>query len=176
MQAAFTTFCERMGQSKELTEFEHGAVIGRHHCNQSYSTISSKWCYCLGSTATQPWSGRSCKHSEQCHWVLRCIVYKGCQCSPACRGPKLPATLTSAQKLHARSSMELVSSYYYTPITCFFFTFFFCFLIHFQSNCCTWTESFNHKKATNSRHKSVLCLRKLKETSLNLQSFVKLCY
>lgn len=168
MQAAFTTFCERMGHSKELTEFEHGAVIGRHHCNQSYSTISSKLCYCLGSTATQPWSGRSCKHSEQCHWVLGCIVYKGCQYSPACRGPKRPVTLISAQKLHGNfgSFVEMVSSYYYTPITCFFFFYVFlldigCFLIHFQSNCCTWTESFNHKKATNSRHKSVLCLRKL---------------
>ena len=74
MQSDFTNIYERMGRSKELTEFERGAVIVCHHCNKSVGQISSlldisrsavsdiveKWKH-LGITATQPRSVRPCK-------------------------------------------------------------------------------------------------------------------
>ena len=40
-QPAFTSICGRMGRSKGLTEFEHGAVIGGQSCNKSVCEISS---------------------------------------------------------------------------------------------------------------------------------------
>ena len=62
MQPAFTDICERMGRSKELTEFDCGAVIGRHRCNKislnlldiPQSTVSGiiEKRTCLGTTAT----------------------------------------------------------------------------------------------------------------------------
>ena len=82
MQSAFTHISERMGCSKQLTEFKRGAVIGPHHCNQSVHEISSfldiprstvngifeNWKR-LGTTATQLQSVRPCKVTEQ---VAKC--------------------------------------------------------------------------------------------------------
>ncbi|CAI9568591.1 unnamed protein product [Staurois parvus] len=71
MQTASTNICERMGRSKELSEFKLGTVIGCHLCNKSIREISfplniprstvsgiiTKWKQ-LGTTATQPQSER----------------------------------------------------------------------------------------------------------------------
>ncbi|CAI9607997.1 unnamed protein product, partial [Staurois parvus] len=39
MQAAFTNICERMGRSKELSEFKRGTVIGCPLCSKSICEI-----------------------------------------------------------------------------------------------------------------------------------------
>ncbi|CAI9536775.1 unnamed protein product [Staurois parvus] len=70
-----------MGRSQELSEFKRGTVIGCHLCNKSIweiflllniprSTVSgivtkSKQ---LGTTTTQPQSGRPCKMTESWAW------------------------------------------------------------------------------------------------------------
>ncbi|CAI9568389.1 unnamed protein product, partial [Staurois parvus] len=73
MQTASTNICERMGRSQELSEFQHGTVIGCHLCNKSIceisfllnipqSTVSGlirKWKQ-LGTTATQPRKQSQC--------------------------------------------------------------------------------------------------------------------
>ncbi|CAI9619015.1 unnamed protein product [Staurois parvus] len=78
MQTASTNICERMGHSQELSEFKCGTVIGCHLCNKSIrdiflllniprSTVSgviTKWKQ-LGTTVTQPGSGRPHKMTEQ---------------------------------------------------------------------------------------------------------------
>ncbi|CAI9595305.1 unnamed protein product, partial [Staurois parvus] len=85
MQTASTNICERMGRSQERNEFKRGAVIGCHLCNKSIretslllnipqSTVSgiiTKWKQ-LGTTATQPQSGRPRKMTE---WVQRMLKY-----------------------------------------------------------------------------------------------------
>ncbi|KAL7882386.1 hypothetical protein SRHO_G00000440 [Serrasalmus rhombeus] len=67
-----------MGRSQELSEFQRGAVIGRHLCSKSSCEISSllnipqstvsgiitKWKR-MGTTATQPRSGRPRKMTER---------------------------------------------------------------------------------------------------------------
>ncbi|CAI9610995.1 unnamed protein product [Staurois parvus] len=67
MQTASTNICERMGCSRELSEFKLGTVIGCHLCNKSICEISlllnipqstvrgiiTKWKQ-LGTTATEP--------------------------------------------------------------------------------------------------------------------------
>ncbi|CAI9543123.1 unnamed protein product [Staurois parvus] len=77
MQTDSTNICERMGPSQELSEFKHGTVIGCHLCNKSIHDISlllniprstvsgiiTKWKQ-LGTTATQPPSGRPRKITE----------------------------------------------------------------------------------------------------------------
>ncbi|CAI9535166.1 unnamed protein product [Staurois parvus] len=40
MQTASTNICERMGRSRELSEFKRGTVIGCHLCNKSICEIS----------------------------------------------------------------------------------------------------------------------------------------
>ena len=40
MQTVSTNICERMGRSQELSEFQHGTVIGCHLCNKSCREIS----------------------------------------------------------------------------------------------------------------------------------------
>ncbi|CAI9617935.1 unnamed protein product [Staurois parvus] len=73
MQTAFTNICERMGHSQELCDSKRGTVIGCRLCksicdislllNIPRSTVSgviTKWKQ-LGTTATQPQSGRPCK-------------------------------------------------------------------------------------------------------------------
>ncbi|CAI9574503.1 unnamed protein product, partial [Staurois parvus] len=78
MQTASTNICERMGRSQELSEFKPGSVIGCHLCytsiheislilNIPQSTVSgiiTKWKQ-LGTTATQPPSGRPRKMTER---------------------------------------------------------------------------------------------------------------
>ena len=94
MQTVSTNICERMGCSQELSEFQRGTVIGCHLCNKSSREISSllnipqstvsgiitKWKR-LGTTATQPPSGRPHKMMERGQWMLRCIVCRGRQLS-----------------------------------------------------------------------------------------------
>ena len=94
MQTVSTNICERMGRSQELSEFQHGTVIGCHLCNKSCHEISSllniplstvsgiliKW-KLMGMTATQPLSGRPCKMTQRCQRMLRCMVRRGRQLS-----------------------------------------------------------------------------------------------
>ncbi|CAI9621618.1 unnamed protein product, partial [Staurois parvus] len=94
MQTAFTNICERMGRSQELREFKRGTVRGCHLCNKSIheiflllnipqSTVSgiiTKWKQ-LGTTATQPRSGRPRKMTEQGQYMLKPTVRSSCQLS-----------------------------------------------------------------------------------------------
>ena len=94
MQTVSTNICERMGRSQELSEFQRGTVIGCHLCNKSSREISSllnipqstvsctirKWKQ-LGTTATQPRSGRPRKMTERGQRMLRRIVHRGHQLS-----------------------------------------------------------------------------------------------
>uniref|UniRef100_A0A8C5R5N2 Transposase Tc1-like domain-containing protein n=1 Tax=Leptobrachium leishanense TaxID=445787 RepID=A0A8C5R5N2_9ANUR len=94
MQTVFTNICERMGRSQELSEFQRGTVIGCHLYNKSsreiysllnipQSTVSCiirTW-KCLGTTATQPRSGRPLKLTERGQRMLRRIVRRFCQLS-----------------------------------------------------------------------------------------------
>ncbi|CAI9601489.1 unnamed protein product [Staurois parvus] len=84
MQTASTNICERMGRSQEISEFKSGTMIGCHLCNKSIREISlllnipqstvsgivTKWKQ-LGTTATQPPSGRPRKITEQVANVLQ---------------------------------------------------------------------------------------------------------
>ncbi|MCJ8739737.1 hypothetical protein PDJAM_G00050590 [Pangasius djambal] len=79
-----------MGRSQELSEFQRGTVIGCHLCNKSSRKISSllnipqstvsfiitKW-KSLGTTATQPRSGRPRKLTERGQRMLKRIVQRG---------------------------------------------------------------------------------------------------
>ncbi|CAI9614237.1 unnamed protein product [Staurois parvus] len=85
MQTASTNICERMHLSQELRELKRGTVIGYHLCNKSIHEISlllniprstvsviiKKWKH-LGTTATQPQSGRPCKMTERGQHMLKC--------------------------------------------------------------------------------------------------------
>ncbi|CAI9606362.1 unnamed protein product [Staurois parvus] len=78
MQTASTNICERMGRSQELSEFKRGTVKSCYLCNKSnheislllniprstVSAIITKWKQ-LGTTATQPQSGRQHKRTER---------------------------------------------------------------------------------------------------------------
>ncbi|CAI9574187.1 unnamed protein product, partial [Staurois parvus] len=84
MQTASTNICDRMGRSQKLSEFKCGTVIGCHLCNISiheislllnipWSTVSgviTRWKQ-LGTTVTQPRSGRPCKMTELKRTVRR---------------------------------------------------------------------------------------------------------
>ncbi|CAI9552290.1 unnamed protein product, partial [Staurois parvus] len=92
MQTASTNICERMGHSQELSEFKRGTVIGCHLCNKSIRDISlllniplstvsgiiTKWKQ-LGTTATQPRSGRPCKMTERGLRMLKHTVSRSQQ-------------------------------------------------------------------------------------------------
>ena len=94
MQTASTNICERIGRSQELSEFKRGTVIGCHLCNKSIREISSllniprstvsgiitKWKQ-LGTTATQPRSGRPRKITERAQCMLRRTVRRSRQLS-----------------------------------------------------------------------------------------------
>ncbi|CAI9554139.1 unnamed protein product [Staurois parvus] len=94
MQTASTNICERMGQSQELSEFKRGTVIGCQLCNKSIHEISlllnipwsnvsgiiTKWKQ-LGTTATQPRSGRPHKMTERGQHMLKRTVHKSHQLS-----------------------------------------------------------------------------------------------
>ncbi|CAI9614792.1 unnamed protein product [Staurois parvus] len=87
MQTASTNNCKRMGRSQELSEFKCGTVIGCHLCNKSIreiylllhiprsvvSGIITKWKQ-LGTTETQPRSGRPRKMTEQGQYMLKRTV------------------------------------------------------------------------------------------------------
>ncbi|CAI9534267.1 unnamed protein product, partial [Staurois parvus] len=89
MQTASTNICERMGRSQELSEFKRGTVIGCHLCNKSIQEISlllniplstvsgiiTKWKQ-LGTTATQPRSGRPCKMTDRGQRMLKHTVHR----------------------------------------------------------------------------------------------------
>ncbi|CAI9616266.1 unnamed protein product, partial [Staurois parvus] len=90
MQTASTNVCERMCRSQELSEFKCGTVIGSHLCNKSIremslllniprSTVSGiipEWKQ-LGTTATQPRSGRPRKMTEWGQRMLKHTVRRG---------------------------------------------------------------------------------------------------
>ncbi|CAI9621309.1 unnamed protein product, partial [Staurois parvus] len=94
MQTASTNICERMGRSQELSEFKCGTVIGSHLCSKSIREISlllnmprsalsgiiTKWKQ-LGTTATQPRSGRPRKMTDWSQCMLKCIVRRSRQLS-----------------------------------------------------------------------------------------------
>ncbi|CAI9600971.1 unnamed protein product [Staurois parvus] len=87
MQTASANICERMGRCQELREFKHGTMIGYHLCNKSiceislllnipwstFSGIITKWKQ-LGTTATQPQSGRPRKMTTRSQRMLKRIV------------------------------------------------------------------------------------------------------
>lgn len=80
-----------MGRSEELSDFRRGTVIGCHLCHKTVREISSllgiprstvsdiirKWKR-LGTTATQPRSGRPRKITEQGQQLLKRMVGKSC--------------------------------------------------------------------------------------------------
>ncbi|CAI9590380.1 unnamed protein product, partial [Staurois parvus] len=94
MQTASTNICERMGRSQELSEFKSGTVIGCHLCKKSIREISllsnipqstvrgiiTKWKQ-LGTTASQPPSGRPRKMMEWGQHMLKRTVRKSRQLS-----------------------------------------------------------------------------------------------
>ncbi|CAI9624372.1 unnamed protein product, partial [Staurois parvus] len=94
VQTASTNICERMGRSQELSEFKHGTMIGCHLCNKSICDISlllniprstvsgiiTKWKQ-LGTTATQPRSGRPRKMTEWGQHMLKRTVFRSHQLS-----------------------------------------------------------------------------------------------
>ncbi|CAI9579374.1 unnamed protein product [Staurois parvus] len=89
MQTASTNICERMSRSQELSDFKCGTVIGCHMCNKSIRDISllltiarsavsgiiTEWKQ-LGTTATQPPSGRACKMTEWSQRMLKPTVHR----------------------------------------------------------------------------------------------------
>ena len=83
MQTVSTNICERMCRSQELSEFQRGTVIGGRLCNKSSCEISSllnipqSTVSGFITTATQPWSGRPRKTTEQGQRMLRRIVHRG---------------------------------------------------------------------------------------------------
>ncbi|CAI9588875.1 unnamed protein product [Staurois parvus] len=103
MQTASTNICERMGHSQELSEFKHGTVIGCHLYNKSireislllnipWSTVSgiiTKWKQ-LGTTATQPRSGRPRKLTERGPRMLKRTVCRSHQLSAESIGQRPP--------------------------------------------------------------------------------------
>ncbi|CAI9584565.1 unnamed protein product, partial [Staurois parvus] len=110
MQTASTNICERMDHSQELSEFKRGTVIGCHLFNKSSreiplllniprSTISgiiTRWKQ-LGTTATQPRSGRPRKMTEWGQCMLKCIV---------CRSSQLSAE-SIAKDLHTLCGLQI---------------------------------------------------------------------
>ncbi|CAI9614210.1 unnamed protein product, partial [Staurois parvus] len=93
MHNASTDIYETMGRSQRLSEFKRGTVIGCHLCNKSNiislllniprSTVSgiiTKWKQ-LGTTATQPQSGRPCKMTERGQRMLKRTVCRSRQLS-----------------------------------------------------------------------------------------------
>ena len=124
MQTASTDICERMGRSQELSEFQHGTVIGCHLCNKSSREMSSllnipqstvsgiitKWKR-LRTTATQPRSGKPRKMTEQGQWMLRRTVRKVANFlqRQLLQTSKLDVAVRLAQEQRVESFMEWVS-------------------------------------------------------------------
>ncbi|CAI9544600.1 unnamed protein product, partial [Staurois parvus] len=94
MQTASTNIGERMGGSQELSDSKRGPVIGGHLCNKSICDISwllniprstvsgiiTKWKQ-LGTTATQPPSGRPRHMTGRGQRMLKCTVRRSRQLS-----------------------------------------------------------------------------------------------
>ncbi|CAI9535944.1 unnamed protein product, partial [Staurois parvus] len=94
MQTASTNICERMGGSQEISDSKRGPVIGGHLGNKSIRDISwllniprstvsgiiTKWKQ-LGTTATQPPSGRPRKVTERGQRMLKRTVHRSHQLS-----------------------------------------------------------------------------------------------
>ncbi|CAI9549027.1 unnamed protein product, partial [Staurois parvus] len=94
MQTASTNICERMGRSQELSEFKCGTMVGCHLYNKSIpemslllnisqstvSGITTKRKQ-LGTTATQPQSGRPQKMTERGYRMLKRTVSRSHQLS-----------------------------------------------------------------------------------------------
>ncbi|CAI9577628.1 unnamed protein product, partial [Staurois parvus] len=117
MQTASTNICERMGHSQELSEFRrcHLCLLLRsiHEIslllNTLWSTVSgniTKWKQ-LGTTATQPRSGRPHKMTEWGQHMLKHTVHRDCQLSAESTakdlqtlcGPQI-STTTVRRELH----------------------------------------------------------------------------
>ncbi|CAI9615724.1 unnamed protein product [Staurois parvus] len=122
MQTASTNICERMGCFQELSEFKRSTMIGYHLCNKSIreiylllnilrSTVSgiiTKWKQ-LGTTATQPPSGRPRKMTERGQRMLKRIVRRSRQLSAESIAKDLQtlcdlqiSTTTVHRELHGR--------------------------------------------------------------------------
>ncbi|CAI9578858.1 unnamed protein product, partial [Staurois parvus] len=123
MQTASTNICERMGCSQELSEFNRSTVIGCHLCNKSIhdillllkiprSTVRgiiTKWKQ-LGTTATQPQSGRPHKMTELDQLMLKRIVCRSRQLSAeSIAKDLLHVAFRLAQQQCVESFMERVS-------------------------------------------------------------------
>ncbi|CAI9554761.1 unnamed protein product, partial [Staurois parvus] len=94
MQTASTNIGERMGRSQELSDSKRGPVIGGHLGNKSIRDISwllniprstvsgiiTKWKQ-LGTTATQPPSGRPRHMTGRGQRMLKCTVRRSHQLS-----------------------------------------------------------------------------------------------
>ncbi|CAI9554551.1 unnamed protein product [Staurois parvus] len=94
VQTASTNICERMGRSQEFSEFKRGIVIACPLYNKSICEISlllniprstvsgiiTKWKQ-LGTTSTQPRSGRPCKITERGQHMLKHTVCRSYQLS-----------------------------------------------------------------------------------------------
>ncbi|CAI9619639.1 unnamed protein product [Staurois parvus] len=114
MQTASTNICERMGRSQELSDSKHGPVIGCHLCNKSIrdislllniprSTVSGimiNWKQ-LGTTATQPPSGRPCNMTERGYSKLKRTVRRSRKLSAESIAKDLQiSTTTVHRELH----------------------------------------------------------------------------
>ncbi|CAI9603171.1 unnamed protein product [Staurois parvus] len=114
-----------MGRSQELSESKRGTVIGCYLCNKSIHDISlllniprstvsgivTKWKQ-LGTTATQPPSGRPRKMTEWGQSLLKCTVCRSHQLSAESIAKDLQtscglqiSTTTVRRELHGRVSM-----------------------------------------------------------------------
>ncbi|CAI9561572.1 unnamed protein product, partial [Staurois parvus] len=122
MQTASTNICERMGRSQELSEFKHGTVIGCYICNKSIHEISLllniPWsnvsdiitkCKQLGTTSTQPQSGRPHKMTERGQHMLKRTVRRRRQLSAESIAKDLQTSDLQSREQQCVESMEWVS-------------------------------------------------------------------
>ncbi|CAI9578572.1 unnamed protein product, partial [Staurois parvus] len=108
-----------MGRSQELSGFKRSTVIGCHLCNKSICEVSlllnipwstvrgiiTRWNQ-LGTTATQPRSGRPCKMTERDQHMLKRIVRRSRQLSVESKAKDLQ-TLCDFQ-ISTKNSVELL--------------------------------------------------------------------
>lgn len=88
-----------MLHSKEFTDFEHGTVVGGHHCNKSVYEIPRSTVKHSGTTATQPWSGRSCEVTGQRCSGIQCVKVASTLLTQSINISTPPRALKSARKL-----------------------------------------------------------------------------
>ncbi|CAI9593415.1 unnamed protein product [Staurois parvus] len=116
MQTASTNICEKLCCSQKPSEFKHGTVIGCHLCSKSICEISlllniprssvsgirTKWKQ-LGTTATQPRSGRPRNMTEWGQHMLKRTVHRNRQLSAESIAKDLPTACglqTSTTTVH----------------------------------------------------------------------------